>query len=66
MVRLSRRDFLKGVGQYAAGATFLRLFPVAQATPRIRIPHGVQSGEVNATGAVVWSASDRPARMVVE
>ncbi len=30
------------------------------------ITHGVQSGDVTATGAVVWARTDRPGRMVVE
>lgn len=30
------------------------------------MPYGVASGDVSADGAVVWSKTDRPARMVVE
>ncbi|MEM9489066.1 MAG: alkaline phosphatase D family protein, partial [Myxococcota bacterium] len=33
---------------------------------RPAVPYGVQSGEVAADRAVLWSASDRPARMLVE
>ncbi|MCS7173763.1 MAG: alkaline phosphatase D family protein [Armatimonadetes bacterium] len=51
---------------YTAGVAFPRVFSTSWATPRLRIPYGVQSGEVTPGGAVVWAASDRPARMVVE
>ncbi len=33
---------------------------------RPAIPFGVQSGDVTANRAVIWSRSDRPARMIVE
>lgn len=33
---------------------------------RPRIPYGVQSGDVTADSAMIWSRTDRPARMVVE
>ena len=33
---------------------------------RPRIPHGVQSGDVTSTSAMIWSRTDRPAKMVVE
>jgi phosphodiesterase/alkaline phosphatase D-like protein len=33
---------------------------------RPSLTHGIQSGDVTATRAVVWARSDRPARMVVE
>ncbi len=35
-------------------------------TSRPSIPHGVSSGDVDATAGVVWSRTDRPSRMVVE
>ena len=44
--------------------------PPARAQPaegaRPAVPWGVQSGDVTASSAVIWSAADRPARMVVE
>ena len=62
---LSRREFTKAV---VGGAT--ALFGVkALAAPesgRPSMPCGVASGDVSADGAVVWSKTDRPARMVVE
>jgi alkaline phosphatase D len=33
---------------------------------RPQVPFGVQSGDVTASRAVVWSRADRPARMIVE
>src|SRR5437899_3686836 len=62
---LSRRELTKAV---VGGAT--ALFGVkALAAPesgRPSMPCGVASGDVSADGAVVWSKTDRPARMVVE
>jgi alkaline phosphatase D len=39
---------------------------VAQSDARPPIPFGVQSGDVTPDGAVIWSATDRPARLIVE
>ena len=39
---------------------------ISRASDRPLITHGVQSGDVSADGAVVWSRSDRPSRMMVE
>jgi alkaline phosphatase D len=67
----SRRRFL-GVAAAAAGSLVLpsplRRGPYAQTSDRARpgVPYGVQSGEVGAHEAVIWSATDRPARMIVE
>src|SRR5215472_15434601 len=33
---------------------------------RPAVPYGVQSGDVTSDRAIVWSRTDRPARMVVE
>ena len=35
-------------------------------TARPQIPYGVQTGDVTADSAMIWSRSDRPAKMVVE
>ncbi|HYB41818.1 MAG TPA: alkaline phosphatase D family protein [Candidatus Methylomirabilis sp.] len=74
---VSRRQFLAGsalaVGGLALGAP--RGMVGAQGTgpsvvtaDRLRpaVPSGVQSGDVSADRAVVWSRTDRPARLVVE
>ena len=68
---LTRRRFLNAVA--AAGGALavpvclhepVRAQPSESARPAV--PWGVQSGDVTATSALVWSAADRPARMVVE
>jgi alkaline phosphatase D len=62
---LSRRSFLaKAGGAIAASALFRPA--IGRAADRPSIIHGVQSGDVSADGAVVWSRSDRPSRMIVE
>ena len=33
---------------------------------RPQIPYGVQSGDVTGERAIIWSRSDRPARLIVE
>lgn len=42
--------------------------PAAVTSERLRpqLPGGVMSGDVTANSAIVWSRTDRPARMVVE
>lgn len=66
---LSRRALLLGAGM--SGASLL-LPSQAFAAPafvrsgRPQISHGVQSGDVSSSGAVVWARADRPARMFVE
>ena len=68
---LTRRRFL-GASAAAAGSLALpsplARGPFAQTSDRARpgMPYGVQSGEVGPHEAVVWSATDRPARMLVE
>jgi alkaline phosphatase D len=62
-----RREFLTKTMR-AAGAVALTRAPalVRQDTARPGIPYGTASGEVTGTRAIVWSRSDRPARMRVE
>src|SRR5262245_38545593 len=63
--RLSRREFTAAV----VGGTASLFGVKARAAPessRPAMPCGVASGDVSADGAVVWSRTDRPARMVVE
>ena len=68
---LTRRRFL-GASVAAAGSLALpsplARGPFAQpgAGSRPGVPYGVQSGEVGPHQGVVWSATDRPARMLVE
>jgi alkaline phosphatase D len=69
---MDRRAVLRagamGVGAAAAG---LVVPAVATGAPLVRtgrpvLTHGVQSGDVSSTGAIVWTRADRPARMLVE
>jgi alkaline phosphatase D len=64
----SRRRFLSST--LAAGAVLMgagawpRL--VSSQAARPAVPFGVQAGEVTSSQVVLWSATDRPARMLVE
>ena len=65
--RLSRRRFL-ATTVLASGALVsprIARRAVAQ-TGRPALPSGIQAGEVGAHRAVVWAATDRPARLLVE
>lgn len=62
--RVDRRTFLSrsaGVGAALLSPVFIR----AQAS-KPAMPCGVATGDVSGSRAVVWSRTDRPARMVVE
>lgn len=66
---MNRRKFLLNTAQAAAASAMLRNSAFAIITSdnlRPQIPFGVQSGDVTASSAVVWSRADRPARMIVE
>src|SRR6185436_10383657 len=58
--QLNRRDFLR-LGAAVPTAALLR----AQNSPP-GVPCGVAAGDVSGGRAVIWSRSDRPARMFVE
>jgi alkaline phosphatase D len=61
--RLSRRHFLRG----AAGAFGAVAMPyLSRAADRPIVTHGVQSGDVQTDGGVVWARADRPSQMLVE
>ena len=66
--RPSRRPFLRH--GLAAGAALAGIggWPrlAAPQSRRPTIPFGVQAGEVTASQVVLWSATDRPARLLVE
>ncbi|HKG52566.1 MAG TPA: alkaline phosphatase D family protein [Actinomycetales bacterium] len=55
-------------GALAAGTdrTATRAVPALVRGGRPTLPNGIQSGDVSLRGAVLWTRSDRPARMVVE
>jgi alkaline phosphatase D len=59
-----RRRSLLATG--AALAIPTRVFAQTSDRMRPQIPFGVQTCDVASDGAMVWSAADRPARMVVE
>lgn len=58
---MNRRDFVRLSG---AAAAYPTLLPWLQTRPRIT--HGVQSGDVTADRAIIWSRTDRPARLIVD
>lgn len=60
----TRRRFLSGAA-LTVGALACRRSPQVQAA-RIGVPRGVSAGDVSGDRAVIWSQSDRPARMLVE
>src|ERR1700749_3710857 len=60
---ISRRRLIKtGAGT----AVFVAAPYLSRAADRPAITHGVQSGDVNADGGVVWARADRPSQMLVE
>ena len=78
---VSRRALLRAAGLAGGvGAAALASAPASAASTgsaraasagfrrsdRPRLTHGVQSGDVTADGAVVWTRADRPARMWVQ
>ena len=68
----SRRGLLLSAAALAGGAAGLLAPASATAGPLLvrrdlpRLTHGVQSGDVTRSGAVVWTRADRPARMFVQ
>jgi len=71
----SRRRFIKSVGlAVGAGiapattglANLSSSYRVGMASGNPALTHGIQFGDVSTDKAVVWSRSDRPARMLVE
>jgi alkaline phosphatase D len=73
---VNRRTFLRHASVAAGGLIIQqpRLAPLFAQAPAIitsdklrpTIPYGVQSGDVTSDRAIIWSRSDRPARMIVE
>ena len=68
---VSRRHFITAgvaAGVALAARAWLRGPVYAQTSDASRpaVPWGVQSGDVTPSTAVIWSATDRPARMLVE
>ena len=69
---MNRRDFVRlGLASTLGAAAPARLFgqaPAIVTSDRMRpqMPFGIASGDVSEGRAVVWSRSDRPARLLVE
>src|SRR5437899_1103686 len=64
-----RRGFLAGAGSLlAARGAFAQGAPAVVTAEKMRpgVPSGVMSGDVSDRRAVLWSRTDRPARMLVE
>ncbi len=64
MKKICRRSLL-GAGALAATLP-TRIFAQTAAQARPRLLQGVQAGDFAADGAIVWSRSDRAARMIVD
>ncbi|HKK31724.1 MAG TPA: alkaline phosphatase D family protein [Alphaproteobacteria bacterium] len=63
----TRRQLLKSSAAgftLAAASTLAR--PALATAGRPLITHGIQSGDIAANSAVVWSRADRPSRMMIE
>jgi alkaline phosphatase D len=75
---LSRRQFLLGAAATGSAIVTSHLSTrssiaqmgapaiVTAETMRPQIPYGVASGDISGNQAIIWSRSDRPARMMVE
>lgn len=61
----SRRIFLSTTLKAAGGFAFAPPF-IRQDSARPGIPYGVSAGDVTRDRAIIWSRTDRPARMLVE
>ncbi len=59
----NRRSFLAGSTAFAAG---LALPAISRASQRPVFTHGVQSGDVDTSSGMIWTRTDRPARVMVE
>ena len=63
---LSRRALLRSSALAGAGLLVAPHRAPAFMRERPQITHGIQSGDVSADSAIVWTRADRPSRMVVE
>ena len=63
MTTLSRRAILTGSASLVGGVALP--FPRIPSTSPI-FPHGLQSGDVDQTSAVIWTRTDRPAQIDIE
>ncbi|TIS05114.1 MAG: alkaline phosphatase, partial [Mesorhizobium sp.] len=64
---LTRRAFVTSASAFGlVGASGLALPYYSRANQRPAFTHGVQSGDVDATSGMVWTRTDRPARVMYE
>jgi alkaline phosphatase D len=62
---MNRRNFLSQATKAGSGLVLApAIITAAQARPQL--PCGVQSGDITSNSAILWSRSDRAARMIVE
>jgi alkaline phosphatase D len=71
LYRPNRRSFLKagaGSGLAVSGSLIgtIAMPAISRAADRPQISHGVQSGDISAESAIVWSRADRPSRAIIE
>lgn len=65
--KLSRRTLIQSSAAAGLMATSGLAFPaLSGAQTRPIITHGLQSGDVDASSAMIWARADRPSRMMVE
>lgn len=63
----TRRSFLVSTGAVAlTAASGFALPSYSRANARPVFTHGVQSGDVDATTGMIWTRTDRPARVSIE
>ena len=62
-IKMSRRRLLSSSGAAALG---LAMPSISRAASRPGFPHGVQSGDVSQSTGMVWTRTDRPARVRFE
>ncbi|TWG89040.1 alkaline phosphatase D [Mesorhizobium sp. J18] len=63
----TRRGFLASAGAMTlVGASGLARPYISRAASRPVFSHGVQSGDVDATSGMIWTRTDRPARVMFE
>ncbi len=64
--RITRRTLLRAGAVAGAGVLAAPVRAPAFHRSRPQITHGIQSGDVTANSAIVWTRADRPSRMVVD
>lgn len=63
LIQPNRRTFLAGTTAFTAA---LAMPAISRAAQRPVFTHGVQSGDVDTTSGMIWTRTDRPARVMME